>query len=75
MAWQSPDDPCKLPCSRRGTDMCLRHLLSDQGLAPRHLSLGVLQGLKHVYSPNELPACVQLDGNVNWANESEAAIA
>ncbi len=47
--------------------MCLRHLLTDRGLAPRHLSLGVFQGLKHVYHPDELPPCIHHGGAINWS--------
>ena len=66
MAWQSPDDPCELDCLKKGTDLCLRHLLTDEGIADHRLSLGVLCGLKHVYHPGELPPCVQHNGGINW---------
>ena len=46
--------------------MCLRHVMSDQALAMRRLSLGVFQGLKSVYHPHELPPCVQPGGAINW---------
>jgi hypothetical protein len=66
MARQFPADECELTCIWQGTDMCLRHLVTGRGLAQRHLGLGMLQGLKSLYYPGELPPCVNFKGDIEW---------
>lgn len=66
MSWQCPTDKCELNCAHNGSESCLRNLLTDQGIAPRYLSLGVLQGVKHLYHPHDLPPCIHGNGNINW---------
>lgn len=71
MSWQSPTDPCHLPCMWHGTEMCVRCLLSDEGIAEHHLSLAVACGLRHVYHPNNLPPCVHQNGDIDWQHLTE----
>lgn len=72
MAWQSPTDMCELNCHRKGTETCIRHLLSHESLAGNRLSLGLFYGLRQVYFPNELPPCVHDNGEINWHLEAKA---
>lgn len=56
--------------------MCLQHILCAQALVDRHLTLGVLCGVKQMYHPHELPPCVHGE-HVDWTRGSseEAALA
>jgi hypothetical protein len=52
--------------------MCAQNLLSAQALADRRLSLGVLCGMKHIYTPHDLPPCIVGDA-LRWdATELES---
>lgn len=73
MSWQSPTDPCHLTCPWNGTEMCVRCLLSDEGISEHHLSLAVACGLRHVYHPNALPPCVHTNGDIDWHSMTDAS--
>lgn len=65
MSWQAEIEPCPLVCPWNGTEMCVRHLLSIEGIAEHHLSLAVACGLRHVYHPHGLPPCVTPNGDID----------
>lgn len=64
MTWKSSTE-CELTCNWHESDKCLRQVLSDKTLGPRYLSLGILQGVKTIYSPHQLPPCIDDKGNIN----------
>ncbi len=66
MSWQTEFEPCPLICPWNGTQLCVRHLLSTDGIAEHHLSLAVACGLRHVYHPHGLPPCITAAGNIDW---------
>lgn len=56
---------CTLSCPWKYTNMCAQNHLSAQALADRRLSLGVLCGMKQIYSPHGLPPCIVGD-SLRW---------
>jgi hypothetical protein len=58
--------PCKWDCPWKDTGMCAQCLLSSQALAERHLTLGVLCGLKQKYAAHGLPPCI-IGDVIDWS--------
>jgi hypothetical protein len=66
-------EPCALECPWHGTCMCAQLVLSAQALADRHLTLGVLCGLKQRYEPHALPPCI-LGDLIDWGGPKHARL-
>lgn len=49
---------CTWECPWKGTQMCAQCLLNSQTLADGRVTLGVLCGIKSMYTPHQLPPCI-----------------
>ena len=50
--------------------MCVQNQLCCQAMAEKRLTLGVLQGLKHIYRQHVMPPCIA-SGSVRWSEMDE----